>query len=152
MPAKKTKSSRSPSKSKKKSMSGGKQKVAMICGLEFPPTRCTRLIRKVAPTDRVSANAGVAIASALEYLCAEIVEAAGDIAKEDGFKRIKPRHITLAVKNDDHMNAVFGDAHMYSGGVIPRIEPEVEAPVKRSRKRKAKEEAPAKKGKGKGKK
>ena len=159
MPAKKTKSSRSPSKKSKKSTGGGKQKTAMICGLEFPPTRCTRLIRKVAPTDRVSANAGVAVASALEYLCAEIVEAAGDIAKEDGFKRIKPRHITLAVKSDDHMSSLFGNANFASGGVVPRIEPEVEAPAKKARKRKAKKEAkaakgkkPAAKGKGKGKK
>merc|ERR1711862_1084787 len=109
----------SPSKSKRSMQNGGKQKTAMVCGIEFPPTRCTRLIRKIAPTDRVSANAGVALAAALEYLCAEIVEAAGDVAKETGFKRIKPRHITLAVKNDDHMNAVFGNAHMHSGGVIP---------------------------------
>lgn len=106
----------------------------MICGLEFPPTRCTRLIRKVAPTDRVSANAGVAIAAAIEYLVAEIVEASGDVAKESGFKRIKPRHITLAVRNDDHMSSVFGDSHLYSGGVIPRVEPEVETAPKRKRK------------------
>ena len=139
MPAKKGRSSRSPSKSKKKAASGGKQKTAMVCGIEFPPTRCTRLIRKVAPTDRVSANAGVALAAALEYLCAEIVEAAGDVAKESGFKRIKPRHITLAVKNDDHMSSVFGDATMANGGVIPRVEPEVEVAPKRKRKaRKAK--------------
>ena len=109
MPAKKTKrTSRSPSKGKKKSMGGGKQKTAMICGLEFPPTRCTRLIRNIAPIDRVSAKAGVALASVLEYLCTEVVEMAGDIAKEDGFKRIKPRHITMALKNG-HLKLFSGN-------------------------------------------
>ena len=52
------------------------------------------MIRNIAPIDRVSAKAGVAFASVLEYPCT------GDIAKEDGFKRIKPRHITMALKND----------------------------------------------------
>merc|ERR1711862_501327 len=118
----------------------GEFKSAALCGLEFPPTRCTRLIRKVAPTDRVSAKAGVHLASTLEYLCAEICEAAGDIAKEAGFKRIKPRHITLAVKNDELMNGVFGDVHFYQGGVVPNIEPEVEDIKKKSKKRKAKKE------------
>ena len=135
MPAKKTKrTSRSPSKGKKKFMGGGKQKTAMICGLEFPPTRCTRLIRNIAPVDRVSAKAGVALASVLEYLCTEVVEMAGDIAKEDGFKRIKPRHITLAFKNDEAMSSVFGNAHLHTGGVVPYIEPALETAKKKKRK------------------
>merc|ERR1711862_710240 len=116
----------------------GEFKSAALCGLEFPPARCTRIIRKVAPTDRVSAKAGVHLASTLEYLTAEIVEAAGDIAKEHGFKRIKPRHITLAVKSDDLMGAVFGDVNFSTGGVVPHIEPEIEEPTKKAKKRRAK--------------
>ena len=76
----------------------------------------------------------MAIASAIEYLWAEVLRAAGDITQEDGFKRIKPRHITLAVKNDEHLNSVFGNARIYDGGFIPHIEPEIGAPtIKRKR-------------------
>ena len=69
-----------------------------------------------------------------------MVEAAGDIAKEAGFKRIKPRHIQLAFKNDDHMSNVFGNAHLYAGGVVPEKLPALEV-LQQKPKRKAKKSA-----------
>jgi len=40
------------------------------------------------------------VAAVLEYLCAEILELAGNAARDNKKSRIVPRHITLAVKND----------------------------------------------------
>lgn len=36
--------------------------------------------------------------------------------------RITPRHITLAVKNDDELNQFLGHVTISEGGVIPNIE------------------------------
>ena len=41
------------------------------------------------------------MASAMEFLVAEMCEAVGDVVKETGVKRIKPRHIMLAIQGDD---------------------------------------------------
>jgi histone H2A len=70
-------------------------------GILFPAGRCTKLLRRTQPVERVSYKAGISLASALEYLVAEVCESAGDLAKEAGFKRIKPRHLTMVVKSDD---------------------------------------------------
>ena len=117
----------------------------MKAGITFPPTRCTRLLRKAVPTDRVSARAGVLIASVLENLIAELNEAAGDICKEQGRKQIKPRHIMMALKADDQLATVFGKSALASAGVIPNIHPELEVVAKRTKKRKAKADKVSKK-------
>jgi histone H2A len=95
------------------------------------------------------------MAAALEYLVAEIVESAGDVAKEDGFKRIKPRHLTMAIQTDDHMGEMFTNKTIAFGGKLPHIEPEIEEKPKRAKRRgpkKEKMEGKSKKGKDKGKK
>ena len=108
-------------------------------GITFPTGRCTRLIRSKVSTDRVSQKAGVALASALEYLTAEIIEAAGDIAKEDGFKRIKPRHIKLAVNTDELLQDMWKGSDLAQGGVVPHSEEMIREGIKQKKgKRKAK--------------
>jgi histone H2A len=80
------------------------------------------------------------VASVLEYLTAELLESAGDCAKAAGYKRIKPRHLTLAIKSDEMMNLVVGDATLHTGGIIPHIEAAIETKVtttKRRRQRKS---------------
>ena len=37
------------------------------------------------------------------------------------FHRIVPRHITLAVKNDEELNKLLGGVTIASGGVLPNI-------------------------------
>jgi histone H2A len=94
----------------------------------------------------VSYRAGIQVAAALEYLVAEVVESAGDVAKEDGFKRIKPRHLTMAIRTDDHMGEMFETKTIAFGGKLPHIEPEIEEKPKKSKKR-GKRSGKAKKGK-----
>ncbi|KAL3762552.1 hypothetical protein ACHAWU_002424 [Discostella pseudostelligera] len=55
------------------------------------------------------------------YLCAEILELAGNAARDNKKARIVPRHITLAVKNDEELNKLLGGVTIASGGVLPNI-------------------------------
>ena len=69
----------------------------------------------------MGAGAPVYLAAVLEYLCAEILELAGNAARDNKKSRIIPRHITLAVKNDEELNRLLGNVTIASGGVLPNI-------------------------------
>jgi len=57
----------------------------------------------------------------LECLCAEILELAANAARDNKQTRIVPRHITLAVKNDEELNKLLGGVTIAAGGVLPNI-------------------------------
>lgn len=69
----------------------------------------------------MGAGAPVYLAAVLEYLCAEILELSGNAARDNKKSRIVPRHITLAVKNDEELNKLLGNVTIASGGVLPNI-------------------------------
>ena len=73
-------------------------------GLQFPVGRIGRYLRQGKYATRMGAGAPVYLAAVLEYLCAEILELAGNAARDNKKARIVPRHITLAVKNDEELN------------------------------------------------
>ncbi|RYG97807.1 hypothetical protein EON65_52310, partial [archaeon] len=72
---------------------------------------------------RVGAGAPVYLASVLEYLTAEVLELAGNAARDNKKTRIVPRHIQLAVRNDEELNKLFGGVTIAQGGVLPNIAP-----------------------------
>jgi histone H2A len=90
-------------------------------GLQFPVGRIGRYIRKGKYATRMGAGAPVYLAAVLEYLCAEILELAGNAARDNKKARIVPRHITLAVKNDEELNKLLGGVTIAGGGVLPNI-------------------------------
>ena len=51
-------------------------------------------------------------------MCAEILELAGNAARDNKKSRIVPRHITLAVKNDEELNKLLGNVTIASGELI----------------------------------
>lgn len=59
----------------------------------------------------------------LEYLVSEVTEIAGNAAHDNKRARITPRHITLAIQNDDELKELLKDVTIPSGGVLPHIEP-----------------------------
>ncbi len=90
-------------------------------GLQFPVGRIARYMRKMKVADRIGAGAPVYLASVLEYLSAEILELAGKAAQDNKKTRIIPRHIQLAVRNDEELNKLLGGVTIASGGVLPNI-------------------------------
>ena len=53
-------------------------------GLSFPVGRVGSYMRAKRYSSRTGAGAPVFLAAVLEYLCAEVIESAGDVCKESG--------------------------------------------------------------------
>ena len=91
-------------------------------GLQFPVGRVHRLLRKGNYAPRVGAGAPVYLAAVLEYLSAEVLELAGNAARDNKKSRIIPRHLQLAVRNDEELNKLLGGVTIAQGGVLPNIQ------------------------------
>ena len=92
-------------------------------GLQFPVGRISRFLRKGRYSERVGAGAPVYLAAVLEYLAAEVLELAGNAAKDNKKARIVPRHILLAIRNDEELNKLMANTTIADGGVLPNINP-----------------------------
>ena len=91
-------------------------------GLQFPVGRVHRLLRKGNYAERVGAGAPVYLAAVLEYLSAEVLELAGNAARDNKKTRIIPRHLQLAIRNDEELNKLLGGVTIAQGGVLPNIQ------------------------------
>ena len=114
-------SKRGKGKGKSGKGKGGQQSRSSRAGLQFPVGRMARYIRKGGYAKRVGGAAPVYLASVLEYLTAELLELAGNAAKDNKKQRIVPRHIMLAVKNDDELSNLLGSVTIANAGVLPNI-------------------------------
>jgi len=105
-----------------KGKAGGKSTTKSVkAGLQFPVGRIGRYLKKGKYATRLGAGAPVYLCAVLEYLCAEILELAGNAARDNKKSRIIPRHIQLAVRNDEELNKLLGGVTIASGGVLPNI-------------------------------
>ena len=90
-------------------------------GLQFPVGRVGRYLKKGRYAARVGGGAPVYLAAIMEYLTAEVLELAGNAARDNKKSRIVPRHVQLAVRNDEELNKLFGNVTIANGGVLPNI-------------------------------
>ncbi|KAI3959537.1 hypothetical protein MKX01_025053 [Papaver californicum] len=90
-------------------------------GLQFPVGRIARFLKAGKYAERVGAGAPVYLAAVLEYLAAEVLELAGNAARDNKKTRIVPRHIQLAVRNDEELSKLLGTVTIANGGVMPNI-------------------------------
>ena len=101
--------------------SGKSNSKSARAGLQFPVARVGRYLKKGNYTQRLGSGAPVYMAAVLEYLAAEILELAGNAARDNKKTRINPRHVQLAVRNDEELNKLLGGVTIASGGVLPNI-------------------------------
>ncbi|KAI3868045.1 hypothetical protein MKX03_035261 [Papaver bracteatum] len=91
-------------------------------GLQFPVGRITRFLKKGRYAQRLGSGAPVYMAAVLEYIAAEVLELAGNAARDNKKSRIIPRHLCLAIRNDE-LGRLLAGVTIASGGVLPNINP-----------------------------
>jgi len=100
---------------------GGKTKPisrSQRAGLQFPVGRIHRFLKaRVHGKQRVGATAAVYCAAILEYLCAEVLELAGNVSLQNRVKRITPRHLQYAIRHDEELD-ILVQATIAGGGVV----------------------------------
>lgn len=101
---------------------GPRKSRASKAGLCFPVARIGRYLKKGRYAERLGAGAPIYLAAVLEYLCAEVLELAGNAAKDNKKGRIIPRHIQLAIRNDNELVSLLADVTIAQGGVQPHIQ------------------------------
>ncbi|XP_058112462.1 protein H2A.7-like [Magnolia sinica] len=94
---------------------------SLKAGLQFPVGRIARFMKAGKYAERVGGGAPVYLAAVLEYLAAEVLELAGNAARDNKKTRIVPRHIQLAVRNDEELGRLLGMVTIANGGVLPSI-------------------------------
>lgn len=91
-------------------------------GTSFPVGRIHRLLRKGHYAQRVGAGAPVYLAGVLEYVVAEVLELAGNAARDNKKHRIIPRHIQLVIRSDEEFQKLLAGVTIAEGGVLPNIQ------------------------------
>ncbi|XP_020913656.1 late histone H2A.2.2-like [Exaiptasia diaphana] len=91
-------------------------------GLQFPVSRVHRFLRSGNYAKKIGSGASVYLAAVMEYLAAEVLELSGNASRDNNRKRIIPRHLMLAVRNDEELNKLLGKVTIAQGGVLPNIQ------------------------------
>ena len=96
-----------------------------LAGLCFPvdivggmlASICGRVVRE---------GAAVYLTGSLEYLCAEVLEVAGNAARDMRATAVHVRHIFVAIENDEALRALMGSGLcLMGGGVMPDVRDEL---------------------------
>ncbi|KAK6902616.1 histone H2A [Kwoniella mangroviensis CBS 10435] len=98
---------------------------SLKAGITFPVGRIHRYLKRGRYADRVGGGAAIYMASVLEYLVAEVLELAGNAANDNKRSRVSPRHIQLAVRNDEELHRLLGKVTIAEGGVLPHVHKEL---------------------------
>merc|ERR1712151_1268143 len=98
------------------------QRMEQKADLVFPVSTFAKALRKGGYCKRLETGAPIFMTAVVEYICAEILELAGNQAKENKKNRICPRHIQLAVRQDHELNKYLSNVTIMGGGVLPKIQ------------------------------
>jgi histone H2A len=111
-----------PTRGKGGKVKGQAKSRSSRAGLQLPVGRIHRYLRKGHYAERIGSGAPVYLAGVLEYLAAEVLELAGDAARDNKKTRIIPRHLQLAIRNDEELNKLLSGVTIAQGGVLPNIQ------------------------------
>ena len=92
-------------------------------GLIFPVGRMGRYLKQGRYSERFGKGASIFMAAVLEYITCEILELAGNAAEENKRSTIAPRHLQLAVRNDEELAKLMSQVMISSGGYMSNIHP-----------------------------
>ncbi|XP_072392616.1 histone H2A-like [Diabrotica undecimpunctata] len=87
-------------------------------GFQFPLGRIHRLLRKGIYAETVGAGAPAYLSVVMEYLTAEILELAENAARDNKKIRVIPKHLQLAIRNDEELNKLLSGVTIAQGGVL----------------------------------
>eukprot|EP01105_Mastigella_eilhardi_P008329 TRINITY_DN2025_c0_g1_i2.p1 TRINITY_DN2025_c0_g1~~TRINITY_DN2025_c0_g1_i2.p1 ORF type:complete len:452 (+),score=109.46 TRINITY_DN2025_c0_g1_i2:156-1358(+) len=100
---------------------GGRSSRSAKAGLVFPVGRVFTFLKEGHYAKRIAKGTPVYLTAVLEYLAAEVLELAGNASRDNRQKRITPRHLLLAVRNDEEINKLWKGCTIRAGGVLPNI-------------------------------
>ncbi|XP_073510764.1 histone H2A-like [Phyllobates terribilis] len=92
-------------------------------GLHFPVGRIHGRLCEELCNVRVSTRASVCMAAVLQYVTAELLEAAGNTAQKSKTYQITPAILQYAVRNDTELNRLLANVDMRRGGLPPDLMP-----------------------------
>jgi histone H2A len=109
-----------------KKHAGDSHSKAFRAGLQFAVSRVReQLFSQIGGRSRKTDGAGVYMAAVVEYLVAEVLELAGNASRDNRRTRVIPRHIALAIMNDEELNMLVNGRGKRTvipyGGVLPNI-------------------------------
>ncbi len=100
-------------------------------GLQFSVARARHLL---GTCYRIGKGAPVYLAAVLEYLVAEIMELAGNNARDAKVVRITTQHIFGAIHHDEELQQLFQSVYILGGGYNMSVKSRLEESVDRARK------------------
>lgn len=89
--------------------------------LLLPVGRVRAALRRARVAKRISALAPLFLTAVLEYLATELIDAAGHVTRDANRRRITPRDIFIAARNDAELDALTAGCTFAAGGVLPSM-------------------------------
>jgi histone H2A len=87
-------------------------------GLQLSVPRISKIMRQVSFADNLGKPAAIYMTAVIEYLLAEILELAGNAARDNNKSRISSKFIFMAIVHDEELSKLSCGILM-GGGVIP---------------------------------
>lgn len=84
-------------------------------GTMFPVGRLNRMIKQGRYASRTGRSAGVFMAAVLEYVCAELLELAGNVCMDRKKHLITPKDINIGCRSDEELQKLMAMACIAQG-------------------------------------